>query len=180
MAAALLGAAVLLAGVAYVGYGSLELTKPEVHSVVPALTDSPLKLLDAAAKLARGDVAGAAAAAFHGVEVRVSIGVQNRSLIPLYIPSVAHVLLLNGTAVIEPLESAAGWIRPGATLRQDLTVLVGFERLPAAAVAAVSGGGMIDVRVESKLDLLVAAWTLVSPVARFSLVESLRSVLPGL
>ena len=180
MAAAILAAAVLLAGAAYVGYGSLELTRPEVRSVVPALSDGPLDLLAAAAKLVSGDVAGAAAAAIRGVEVGVSIGVHNRSVIPVYMPSAAHVLLLNGKPVLEPIESAGGWIGPGATLFRDLSVLVEFERLPAVVVAAVSGGGEIDVHVESKLDLFVAAWTLVSPVARFSVVDSLRSILPGL
>ena len=179
MAAALLAAAVFLAGAAPVGYRGLELAQPEVHSVVPAVTDSPLELLDAAAKLARGDVAGAAAAAIRGVEVRVGISFHNRSMVPVYIPSAAHVVLLNEAPVTEPFESAGGWIGPGATLLRDLSVLVPFERLPAAAVAAVSGGGVIDVRVESELDLFVATWTLVSPAARFSVVESLRSVLPG-
>ena len=180
MSAVLLAAAVFLVGAAYVGYQSLELARPKVHSVIPAVADSPLKLLDATAKLARGDLAGAAAAAIHGVEVRVSIGFHNRSMVPVYIPSAAHVVLLNEAPVTEPFESAGGWIEPGGTLFRDLSVPVPFERLPPAAVAAVSGGGVIDVRVKSELDVFVATWTLVSPVARFSLVESLRSVLPGL
>ena len=180
LAAALLAAVALLGGAAYVGYSSLEVIRPEVRSVVPAFSDSPLELLDAASKLARGDVAGAAAAAIRGVEFRVSIGVHNRSVVPVYVPSAAHVLLLNGAPLSEPIASAGGWIGPGATLFQGLSVVVGFGRLPAAAVAAVSRGGMIDVQVESKLDVFVAGWTLVSPVARFSVVESLRSILPGL
>ncbi len=179
-AAVLLTAVAFLAGAGYVGYSSLEPTEPEVHSVVPAVTDSPLELLDAAAKLARGDLAGAAAAAVRGVKVRVWIGVHNRSMVPVYLPSAAHVLLLNGAPVSEPVRSAGGWIGPGATLFRELLVLFPFERLPAAAVAAVSGGGVIDVQVESELDLFVVEWTLVSPVARFSVVETLRSVLPGL
>ncbi len=180
IAAVLLAVVVFLVGAAYVGYGSLELTEPEVHSVIPVVTDSPLKLLDAAAKLARGDLAGAAAAAIQGVEVRVSVGFHNRSMVPVYIPSAAHVVLLNEAPVTEPFESAGGWIGPGATLFLDLSVPVPFELLPPAAVAAVSGGGVIDVRVKSELDLFVAMWTLASPVARFSLVESLKSLLPGL
>ena len=179
-AAALLAAVALLGGAAYVGYRGLELTEPEVRSVVPAITGSALDLFAAAAKLAAGDVVGAAAAAIEGVEVGVSIGVHNRSVIPVYIPSAEHVLLLNGTPVLEPVESAGGWIGPGATLFQDLSVVVAFERLPAVVVAVVSGGGVIDVQVESKLGLFVASWTLVSPIARFSVVDSLRSILPGL
>ena len=180
LALALLAAAALLGSAAYVGYSSLELTEPEVRSVAPAITDRALDLFEAAAKLAGGDVVGAAAAAIEGVEVRVTVGVHNPSAIPVFLPSATHVVLLNEAPVSDPFESAGGWIGPGATHFRDLAVLVPFERLPAAAVAAVSGGGVIDVQVESDLDLFVAAWTLVSPVARFSVVESLRSVLPGL
>ena len=71
LATILLSAVVAFGAVGYFGYSKLELEGPHVDVVVPAFTDSPLDLLEAAAKLVLGDVPGAAAAAIKGSRRRV-------------------------------------------------------------------------------------------------------------
>ena len=179
LAGALLAAGALLGGAAYVGYSSLELTEPQVRSVAPAITGSALDLFEAAAKLAGGDLAGAAAAAIEGLDVRVSVGVHNASAVPVFLPSATHVLLLNGVPVTGPFASDGGWIGPRATLEQDITSIVPFENLPRAVVAVVVDGGGIEIRVRSTLELLVLGWTIVTPVTRYTVTDALRGILPG-
>ena len=179
LAPILLGAVVAFGAVGYFGYSKLELEGPHIGGVVPAVTDSRLDLLEAAAKLVLGDVPGAAAAAIKGVEVRGTVGIRNPSALPVYLSSATHVLVLNGKPVTEPVHLDGGFLGPRKTLEREFTALAPFERLPDAVLAVVVDGGEIEIQVESTLKLLLLKRTVVTDVFRFSVRETSRSVLPS-
>ncbi len=175
---ALVAVAALVVG--YVGFTKVEVTDPEITGVSLAVTDSALKRLEAAGKFALGDYLGAAEAMEIGLKVDLQTEIVNPSSFPTFVTSASARVVLNGEPVIGKSDVSGGFIGSNDAALTHMSVTIPFDQIPGPLVRGLLEDGAIDIALETKVRYLFFERTETSQLIEVSVVDSLRSILPGL
>ena len=175
----LIGILGLLGAVAY-SYSTLSASSPRVQAISPSITNDILSLFRAGADLASGDLLGAAERIIEGVDFDIEIDITNEGILPVYLGTSDHTLVLNGVEVTAPIGFKGNWIGPNSTSTIPLEVTLLLRELPGAVVLGIVQGGLIDVQMKSKVGWGVFSKTTHTQVTRFRIIESVESIVRGL
>ena len=175
----LIGVLGLLGAVAY-SYSRLSVSSPRVVAISPSITDDIQSLVRAGSDLANGDLLGAAGRIIEGVDFDVEVDISNEGVLPVYVGTSDHVLVLNGVEVTTSKLSKGDWIGPDSTSTISVEVTLLLTELPGAVVLGIVQGGLIDVRLESRVGWGIFSKTIHTQVTRFRITESVESIVRGL
>jgi LEA14-like dessication related protein len=153
--------AVLLAGIIGVSaYGYSQVKTDFEATNVSVKTDlSPSSLVSALVSYLSSGITAAISSVVQGVEVQGSVAFENPTFVPLYIPAMAHTVLIDGIACKDTTETSAFWLSPNGTATQPFDLLIATQDLPQIALSALASHGSIDVEVESLVSLGPLSWT---------------------
>lgn len=161
-------------------YLSLSGSPPRVTAITPKVTDDISSVFQAGADFASGNLLGAAGRIIEDVDFQLAIDVQNSGSVPVYLGTSDHVLVLNGVPVTDPVSLKGGWISAGATSRIPMSATLLWDQLPGAVVLGIVQGGVINLQVRSTVGWGFLSRTIETPVTRFTIIESVESVVRGL
>ena len=175
----LVGVLALLGAAGY-SYLRLSVSPPRVVAISPVITDDLSSLFSAGKEVASGNLLGAAELIIEGVEFGLEIEITNGGVVPVYLGTSDHTLVLNGVEVTEPIALKGGWIGPGSTSKIGLEVSVLLKELPGAVVLGIVQGGLIDVQLNSKVGWGFISKTIYTQVTRFQITETVEFIVRGL
>lgn len=146
----------LIAGLGYHGYGRLEVTASRPTSPIEQFgfdfdmeDGSPL---DRLGNLTSDEWVKLVALVIEGVEVEVTVTMENRSFVPLYVPGIDHQVYLEGHSFGTPVHTPSivlhSWEKREIPVKITLTLGDAVPALLALMHATVSAG-RIDVTIES-------------------------------
>ncbi|MFH1560638.1 MAG: hypothetical protein ABID84_04435 [Chloroflexota bacterium] len=166
---------IFLVGATANSYLSLSATPPQVTKLSPNITNNTIDLVQAGKDLASGNLLGAAGRIVPSIRIEFDIDVVNGGVMPVYLPSSEHIVILNGEPIALPFELGGIWIGAKSTYTVPVVLDIPLARIPGAALLIIVQGGLIDVQVESKINILVFSRTVQTQAARFNIVDSLES-----
>jgi hypothetical protein len=175
----LIGILGLLGAVAY-SYSTLSASPPRVEAISPSITGDISSLFRAGADLASGDLLGAAERIIEGVDFDVEVDITNEGILPVYLGTSDHILVLNGVEVTAPIAFKGDWVGPNSTTTILLEVTLHLTELPGAVVLGIVQGGLIDVQLKSTIGWGIFSKTIHTQVTRFRIIESVESIVRGL
>ena len=168
----------LVVGFSLIGYGRVGVTDPKILSLRLLVNDDPASAREAVSSISQRDLVGAADAVLEGLEVEFDLSVTNPIRVPLYVTTVSHQVILNGTPAGEPVISATSWLRPFTRTPLLFTTVLPRAALSDEAVQEAVSGGLLNVRIESRIGLGPLAVTKRTDLFQYRVPDTLRSMLP--
>jgi len=161
-------------------YFTLSTSTPRVVAISPAITDDISSLFRSGADLASGDLHGAAERIVEDVDFKIEVEVTNRGVVPVYLGTSDHTLILNGVAVTDPIAFEGGWVGPDSTAVIPVTVTLLLTELPGTVVLSIVQGGLVEVQLESRVGWGILSKTIHTNITRYHVVDSVESMVRGL
>ena len=135
------------------GYSNVEVRLVDVKSVTPELRLDFGTIAQATIKFFTGDLVGAGAAFVDNVQIVASARVENNSFVPLYIPTLKHIVTIEGQRLGTPIFTDGFPLLPGKEESIDVNITLKRGEVPKAVWNLITKGDELTLDLERSSSL---------------------------